>query len=115
MAIKNGPNTGLFVHALAGEGHYNDITKLFRWLDFFMNPTVKSYAVATPPGSPVDGDTYLVAASPTGAWAGRAQNYARWTTDLAVPAWEFIVPRTGFLVYNLATSAPLRYNGATWA
>ena len=115
MAIKNGPNTGLLVHASAGEAHYNDLTKLFRWLDFFMNPVVKSYSLTAPPGTPADGDMYLIAAAPTGGWAGKAHHYARWSADLAVPAWEFIAPKTGFLVYNLATSAPLRYNGATWA
>ena len=33
-------------------------------------------AVNTPPGSPTDGDAYIIGAAPTGAWAGRANAIA---------------------------------------
>lgn len=40
----------------------------------------------TPPGSPSDGDIYLVGTSPTGAWTGRANCVAIY----AGTSWEFV-------------------------
>jgi len=34
--------------------------------------TIKDRDLTAPPGSPADGDCYIVAASPTGAWSGKA-------------------------------------------
>lgn len=48
--------------------------------------SIKDRDLATPPGSPADGDRYIVAASPTGAWTGHAGDIAfRLNT-----AWSFI-------------------------
>lgn len=48
-------------------------------------------AVNTPPVSPTDGDIYIVGASPTGAWTGRANAIAvRFGT-----AWKFIPGEDG--------------------
>lgn len=40
----------------------------------------------TPPGSPTNGDVYIVGPSPTGAWAGKANKIAIYTTN----AWTFV-------------------------
>lgn len=40
----------------------------------------------TPPGSPVNGDVYILGAAPTGAWSGKANKIAIYTTN----AWTFI-------------------------
>lgn len=54
-----------------------------RIIDVLANLLIKDRDLATPPGSPVNGDTYLIAASPTGAWAGQAGKigfyYDGWT------------------------------------
>ena len=50
----------------------------------------------TPPVSPADGDAYLVGASPTGDWAGHAQELA----VLIGGGWTFLAPAPGWLVYN---------------
>lgn len=39
-----------------------------------------------PPGSPSDGDTYILGAAPTGAWAGKANKFAIYLTN----AWVFV-------------------------
>lgn len=59
---------------------------------FAYHLSVKDRDLATPPGSPVAGDTYIVAASPTGAWVGKAGQVAVWTGS----AWVFGVPRKGW-------------------
>jgi len=40
----------------------------------------------TPPGSPADGDVYIVGAAPTGAWVGKANKIAIYTGT----AWTFV-------------------------
>ena len=48
-----------------------------------------------PPASPADGDRYIVAADPTGAWAGQAGKIAAYQDG----AWEFYTPREGWLAW----------------
>ena len=45
-------------------------------LDAVLQLSVKSRAVAVPPGTPANGDRYIVGASPSGAWAGKAAQVA---------------------------------------
>lgn len=37
--------------------------------------------LATPPGSPTAGDCYIIAASPTGAWSGKATQIGMYTAS----------------------------------
>lgn len=69
--------------------------------------TVINMTTATPPVSPTNGATYVVAASPTGAWAGKAGQVARWST--ARNTWLFYTPQNAQLIYNLATSLYYSY------
>ncbi|MCT9070798.1 DUF2793 domain-containing protein [Cupriavidus gilardii] len=45
-------------------------------LDAVLQLSVKSRAQATPPATPANGDRYIVAANPTGAWVGKAGQIA---------------------------------------
>lgn len=47
--------------------------------------------LTAPPTGPSVGDGYIVAASPTGAWTGQANNIAEWTGH----SWVFSTPTTG--------------------
>lgn len=60
--------------------------------------------LATPPGSPADGDTYVVGTSATGAWTGQDGNLAAYRG--ATSAWVFFAPQAGpkFKVAENATS-----------
>lgn len=65
---------------------------------------------STPPSSPSVGDRYLVAASPTGAWAGQANKIAIW-----LGAWAFSPPRAGLQVqYYSGRQIVLRFTGSVW-
>ena len=67
--------------------------------------------LTAPPASPADGDCYLVAASPTGAWAGKGGQIAfRMST-----AWEFIAPRPGFRAYVHDEGIHIAFNGLSWS
>lgn len=63
---------------------------------------------ATPPGSPVDGQCWLVGASPTGEWAGQAGKIAARQAG----NWLFFVARDGMKLLNRATGQEIRYNAA---
>ena len=53
--------------------------------------SIKDRDLAAPPGSPADGDCYIVAASPTGAWSGQAGKIAFYMNT----GWEFIAVKEG--------------------
>lgn len=72
---------------------------------------VKDKDLATPPGSPADGDAYIVAASPTGAWAGKAEQIAYWQ---AGTGWLFIAPREGMRADVADEDIGYRYDGSDW-
>jgi hypothetical protein len=63
-----------------------------------------------PPESPADGDTYLVAASPTGAWAGHAAEIA-FCLDAA---WRFYSSERGMLAHVADEQRLLIHNGSAW-
>lgn len=71
---------------------------------------VKDKDLATPPGSPADGDCYIVAASPTGAWTGKAGKLAFYEST----AWVFITPIEGTKAYAQDEDSDYTYNGSAW-
>lgn len=118
MALSNGPNMGLLTFGLPGEAHYLNLMAQWRGIDFWLNPRVISIALTAPPGSPANGDAYIVPAAATGAWSGHATHVARWTTDLTTPAWEFYIPKSGWgSVFNIADGLNYMFNaaGTAWA
>lgn len=72
---------------------------------------VKDKDLATPPGSPADGDAYIVAGSPTGAWTGHAKSIAVYVST----AWQFIVPLEGDYADAIDEDVLYRYSGSAWA
>src|SRR5690606_35888596 len=50
--------------------------ELVRALDLLVQPAVLSRTSATPPGSPADGDSYIVGTGASGAWAGKDGQFA---------------------------------------
>lgn len=95
MTIKTGTNTGLMNGANEGDIYTTEMNKLLRGLDCLVMPIAISLT-ATPPASPADGNTYLIAASATGAWVGLDGKIARWSTALTTPAWEIYTPKKGW-------------------
>ncbi len=86
---------------------HNDALNL---LDAVVQLAVLDRDLATPPGSPTQGVRYLVAASPTGAWAGQANHIAAWLDG----AWRFFVPNIGWLAWVIDESALLAWGGSAW-
>jgi hypothetical protein len=74
------------------------VNEALRLLDALVQLAVESAALSAPPGSPSDGQRWIVGPAPTGAWAGQAGRIASWTDG----AWTFLVPRDGWLVWDRA-------------
>lgn len=82
-----------------------------RALDMLVQPVVKSRSVSVPPGSPADGDVYLVAAAPTGAWSGKEGKIAAFADG----AWAFHSPLDGWLLYVEDEDAFLQRKAGIWS
>src|SRR5574337_904206 len=110
MSIVNGTKIVTLVSAANGDTYGDAERHFFRTAQALVMPNVINMSTATPPGSPTNGDTYVVAASPTGAWTGQANAIAYWAIDaqdgvVTAGAWEFYTPQAGWVVYNVANKA----------
>ncbi|MDX2027715.1 MAG: DUF2793 domain-containing protein [Alphaproteobacteria bacterium] len=79
-------------------------------LDFLAQPSAIDHTLATPPGSPATGDTYIVASSPTGAWTGFANAVVAYYSG-----WKIKTPLAGWAVWTRNGSRLLYYTGSAWA
>jgi hypothetical protein len=109
--MDTSPNLQLaFLMAAQSQKHvtYNEA---MRALDALVQQSVLDKDLATPPSSPTDGVRYIVAASPTGAWAGQAGKLAAYQDG----AWAFYTPREGWLAWVADEDVLYVYDGAAWA
>lgn len=79
-------------------------------LDAIVQLSVLDRDLATPPGSPADGDRYLVATGATGAWVGKDDHVAAWQDG----AWVFYPPRTGWRCWIGDEAALVVFDGSLW-
>jgi len=77
------------------ETQYN---KTLTVLDTLIGRQVTNRTTTAPPGSPSDGDMYIVAATATGAWASHEGELAIWLADSS--EWYFVPVKTGFIIYD---------------
>ena len=85
------------------EGHVNEA--LAR-IDAVLHGAIEAELPA-PPAAVSDGQTWLVASNPSGAWAGQAGKIAAQQSG----NWLFIAPRDGMKLLNRASGQELRYAG----
>lgn len=98
MPASTEPRSGLKHGWTLGESGWGaDMNaNLLRIGRFGLHLSVLDRDLATPPGTPTPGDMYIIAATPTGAWAGHAAEITIW--DGA--AWVFSgAVRTGTMAY----------------
>jgi Protein of unknown function (DUF2793) len=79
--------------------------------DILVHPVVQSVGPATIPAAPVPGQSWIVGASPTGAWAGQAGKIVNWTSG----GWRFVAPIEGMRVWSINDSMFLRFEAGLWA
>jgi hypothetical protein len=81
-----------------------------RLLDGLVQLSVLDRDMTAPPGSPADGDRYIVGSSASGDWAGWDLNVALWTDG----AWLRLPPRTGWRAWIEDENVLLVYDGSSW-
>lgn len=108
--MANTPNIPLLLMEASQSQKHVTHNESLQVLDVVVQLSVKDRDLATPPGSPVEGDRYIVAASPTGAWTGAAGRVAVYQSGL----WAILLPKEGWLCWVDDEDIFLRHNGTTW-
>ena len=80
-------------------------------LDGLVQLSVISAGFMAPPGSPNEGDRYIVAGGATGAWAGWDASVAQFSGG----AWHRLMPQTGWLAWDAGLGQLLVWTGSAWA
>ncbi len=81
-----------------------------RLLDGIVQLSVIDRDLNTPPGSPSDGERYIIASGATGDWADRDLNVALYTDG----AWAILAPRAGWRAWVEDEGLLLVYDGSGW-
>jgi hypothetical protein len=79
-------------------------------LEMLVAPMVEEPPLSTPPPSPGPGSCYIVATSPGGAWAGKANCLAEFTSG----GWRFAEPPEGVSVYVRSTQTRTTFREGAW-
>lgn len=91
-------------------GKFLTHNEALRVLDALVQLTVEDRDLTAPPGSPADGECWIVGATATGAWEGHdgeiAQRYAG--------AWYFIAPFEGVRAWVADEQMLVVYTGGDW-
>jgi len=109
--MDNTPNLALpYIIAAQAQKHVTH-NEAIRALDAILQLMVLDKDLASPPGAPADGDRYIVASSPTGAWSGQAGKVAAYQDG----AWAILAPREGWLAWVADEDTLYAYGGSAWA
>ncbi|MBU9314563.1 DUF2793 domain-containing protein [Burkholderia multivorans] len=112
MAALIGPNLGMNYGWSARESGWNTgMDANLKLLDAVLQLSVKSRTLASPPTAPANGERYIVASSPTGAWAGKAGQIAVRLEG----AWFFYVPKIGWTCFIEDEDVLSAYKATGWS
>lgn len=78
-------------------------------LDALIIPSLTGSA-GGPPGTPDEGDAWLIAEPSTGAWAQQSGKIATWHAG----GWTFLQPQAGYMAWNKATGSHIVFDGSAW-
>jgi hypothetical protein len=80
-------------------------------LDALVHAAVEGPPLAGPPAAPDPGQCWIVAASPSGAWDGRAHHLACRTSA----GWRFVAPIAGMAAFDKAGGFWRYWDGSAWS
>ena len=79
-------------------------------LDVLVSGAIEGPPLVTPPLTPSVGTAYIVAEGATGAWAGREDCIAAWTSG----GWRFIPPIPGMTMYVRTSGTSAMFRSGAW-
>lgn len=111
------PGLDLTLHPASGADSHVYANEAYRWVEIIAGtiPAI-GFRTNTPPGSPSEGDTYIVGLAPTGDWSSHAEELATYLNG----AWDFKAPKAGMRIMISTASASIGkgdfavYNGDHW-
>lgn len=104
------PNLKLpYLMAAQAQKHITHNEALQR-LDAIVQLSLIDRDLAAPPGSPSEGDRYIVASGPSGAWAGYPGRVAQFIDGV----WTFAEPKRGWAAWVEDEETLILYDGAAW-
>lgn len=109
--MANTTNLGMPLMAAAQSQKHITHNDAITDLDALVHLSVKSTTLTAPPGSPADGDRYLIASSATGAWVGKDLNIAMYSSG----AWIFFAPKNGWRAWDETGLRLLVWQTSAWA
>jgi hypothetical protein len=108
--MANSTNLTLpFIEGAQAQKHVTHNAAL-QLLDAVVMLSVLDRDLAAPPGSPADGDRYLVAGAATGAWSGKEGKIAARQDG----AWAFYTPKEGWFAWIADEDIVQMFNGVSW-
>jgi Protein of unknown function (DUF2793) len=108
--IPTTPRSGMPLLAAAQAQKHVTHNEALLQLDALGCARILDRDLTAPPGSPGDGDTYLVHATATGDWTGQDGNIA-FALD---GGWRFYAPFAGLMAYVVDEAKPIVFDGAAW-
>jgi hypothetical protein len=105
------PNLGITLVEQSQSQKEVTVNQAILTLDAVLGGGVIDKDLATPPVSPAEGDKYIVAGSPTGAWTGHAKHIAFFYNG----GWRFINPGEGLFVWVNDEDLLYVYTGSAWS
>ncbi|WP_291167030.1 DUF2793 domain-containing protein [Hyphomicrobium sp.] len=109
--MNDTPNLALpYILAAQAQKHVTH-NEAIRALDCLVQLSVENRALTAPPSAPTNGDRFLIAASPTGAWSGHASEIAAFQDG----AWAFYRPKDGWIAWVADEGALVIYDAGAWS
>jgi hypothetical protein len=79
-------------------------------LDILTQLAVESKTLTAPPASLVEGATYIIPSSSTGAWENKTNQIAFYHNN----TWHYITPQEGFSAWDKGGRTHITYSQNTW-
>jgi hypothetical protein len=81
-----------------------------RMLDTLVQLAVLDRDLTAPPGSPAEGQRWIVKPAATGAWTGHNNAIAAWQDGV----WQFSVPQAGWIAFVVDEGTLVAWDGSAW-
>lgn len=112
MAAMQGPNLGVNYGWTARESGWNaGMDTNLKLLDAVLQLSVKSRSQAAPPSTTANGERYIVAGGPSGAWSGKAGQIAVRIEG----TWSFYPPKVGWTCFIEDEGVLSAYKTTGWS